>query len=91
MWKIGTRVRIIKGAKTGITGTVVIDKEEKYHKDERERFLVEFDEPMDGNIMTTLYDCKPNCWWWFDNVPGRIVETDGITIEKIGKRKNNYY
>ena len=90
MWKIGTRVRIIKSNRfttpVGIIGTVVYIR-----KDKNDRFIVEFDEPMDGNIMTTLCDCKPNCWWWFDNVPGRDVETDGITIEKIGKRKNNYY
>lgn len=90
MWKKGTRVRIIKSNRSttpvGIIGTVVYIR-----KDKNDRFIVEFDEPMDGNIMTTLCDCKPNCWWWFDSVPGRVVETDGITIEKIGKRKNNYY
>lgn len=86
MWEIGTRVRIIKSNRSttpvGIIGTVV------YKKD---RFIVEFDEPMDGNTMTALCGCKSNCWRWFDNVPVRVVETDGITIEKIGKRKNNYY
>lgn len=90
MWEIGTRVRIIKSNRfttpVGIIGTVVYIR-----KDKNDRFIVEFDEPMDGNVMTTLYNCKPNCWWWFDIVPGRIVETDGITIEKIGKRKNNFY
>ena len=90
MWEKGTRVRIIKSnrlmTQVGIMGTVVY-----IHKDGNDRFIVEFDEPMDGNYMTTFCDCKPKCWWWFDNVPGRVVETDGITIEKIGKRRNNYY
>ena len=90
MWKIGTRVRIIKSDRSttpvGIIGTVVYIR-----KDKNDRFIVEFDEPMDGNTLTVLCDSKPNCWRWFDNVPGRVVETDGITIEKIGKRKNNYY
>lgn len=91
MWEIGTRVRIIKSNRSttpvGIIGTVVYIR-----KDKNNRCIVEFDEPMNGNtIANVLCDCKPNCWWWFDIVPGRIVETDGITIEKIGKRKNNFY
>ena len=90
MWEKGTRVRIIKGAKTGITGTVVIDKEEKYHKDERERFLVEFDEPMGGHSGNGSYSGKTGSCWWFDYCPDKVTATDGIRIEQV-KRKNNYY
>lgn len=53
MWEIGTRVRIIKSnrlmTQVGIMGTVVYIR-----KDKNDRFIVEFDEPMDGNVMTTL-------------------------------------
>lgn len=90
MWKVGTRVRIIKserpGSRVGAIGTVVFRP-----RDRDDRFIVEFDEDIDGNYMTTLYDCKPRCWWWFDDVPGRVTETDQITIERRLKRKNNFY
>lgn len=46
MWEKGTRVKIIGGAKIGIGGTVVIDNAENHLNDTRDRFLVEFDEPM---------------------------------------------
>ena len=87
MWEKGTRVRIVK---TGITGTVVIDKEEMYRTDKRERFLVEFDEPMGGHRGNGAYMGEYGSCWWFDYCPDKVTATDGIKIEQI-KRKNNYY
>lgn len=87
MWEKGTRVRIVK---TGITGTVVIGKVENYHKGERERFLVEFDEPMGGHRGNGAYRGEYGSCWWFDYCPDKVTTTDGIKIEQI-KRKNNYY
>ena len=98
MWEKGTRVRIIKSNRSttpvGIIGTVVYIR-----KNKNDRFIVEFDEPMDGNIMTTFYDCKPNCWWmrgsqnsnlikWRD---GRDSESPLICKKIMKKRKNNFY
>ena len=48
MWE---RVKIIGGAKIGIGGTVVIDNAENHLNDTRDHFLVEFDEPMGGDIV----------------------------------------
>lgn len=87
MWEKGTRVRIVK---TGITGTVVIDKAEMYHKDKRERFLVEFDEPMGGHRGNGAYRGEYGSCWWFDYCSDKVTATDGIKIEQI-KRKNNFY
>lgn len=86
----GTRVRVINGYRIGLEGTVVIDKEEKYHKDERERFLVEFDESMGGHSGNGAYEGKRGHCWWFDYCPDKVTATDGIKIEQV-KRKNNFY
>lgn len=86
MWEKGTRVKIIGGAKIGIGGTVVIDNTE----DGRNRFLVEFDEHMDGHNGNGAYMGKWGCCWWFDYCLDKVVATDGIKIEQV-KRKNNYY
>lgn len=98
MWEKGTRVRIIKSNRSttpvGIIGTVVYIR-----KDKNDRFIVEFDEPMDGNVMTTLYNCKPNCWWMRGNQNSNLIKwPDGrdcespLICKKIMKnRKNNFY
>lgn len=90
MWEKGTRVRVIKGYRTDITGTVVIDKEEMHLKGKRDSFLVEFDTPMGGHSGNGTYRGKADSCWWFDYCPDRVTATDGIKIEQI-KRKNNYY
>ena len=90
MWEKGTRVKVIKGYRIGITGTVVVDKEEKYHKDGMEHFLVEFDKPMGGHDGDGTYRGKNGSCWWFDYCPDKVTATDGIKIEQV-KRKNNFY
>jgi hypothetical protein len=101
MWEIGTRVRIIKSNRSttpvGIIGTVVY-----IHKDKNDRFIVEFDEPMDGhdgNDFGTISGKSGHCWWmrgnqdsnlikWRDN---RDCEAPLICKKIMKKRKNNFY
>ena len=90
MWEKGTRVKIIEGAKIGIVGTVVIDNAENHLNDTRDRFLVEFDEPMGGHSGNGAYKGKQGYCWWFDYRLEKVIATDGIKIEQV-KRKNNYY
>ena len=89
MWKIGTRVRIIKSNRfttpVGIIGTVVYIR-----KDKNDRFIVEFDEPMGGHSGNGAYKGKQGYCWWFDYRLEKVTATDGIKIEQV-KRKNNYY
>lgn len=90
MWEKGTRVKIIGGAKIGIGETVVIDNAENHLNDTRDRFLVEFDEPMGGHSGNGAYKGKQGYCWWFDYRLEKVTATDGIKIEQV-KRKNNYY
>lgn len=101
MWKIGTRVRIIKSNRSttpvGIIGTVVYIR-----KDKNDRFIVEFDEPMDGhdgNDFGKISGKSGHCWWmrgnqdsnlikWRDN---RDCEAPLICKKIMKKRKNNFY
>lgn len=90
MWEKGTRVKVIGGAKIGMGGTVVIDNTENHLNDARDRFLVEFDEPMGGHRGNGAYRGEYGSCWWFDYCPDKVTATDGIKIEQI-KRKNNFY
>ena len=92
MWEKGTRVKIIGGAKIGLMGTVVVKRTETPVNDIRDRFLVEFDEPMDGHDGNDFgkISGKPGHCWWFDYCLEKVTITDGISIEQV-KRKNNFY
>lgn len=101
MWEIGTRVRIIKSNRSttpvGIIGTVVYIR-----KDKNNRFIVEFDEPIDGhdgNDFGKISGKPGHCWWmrgnqdsnlikWRDN---RDCEAPLICKKIMKKRKNNFY
>lgn len=97
MWEIGTRVRIIKSNRSttpvGIIGTVV------YKKD---RFIVEFDEPMDGhdgNDFGKISGKSGHCWWMGGNQDSNLIkwrdnqdcEAPLICKKIMKKRKNNFY
>lgn len=90
MWEKGTRVKIIGGAKIGLMGTVVVKRTENPVNDIRDRFLVEFDEPMGGHSGNGAYKGKQGYCWWFDYCLDNVTTTDDIRIEQV-KRKNNFY
>lgn len=76
MWKIGTRVRIIKSNRSttpvGIIGTVVYMR-----KDKNDRFIVEFDEPMDGhdgNDFGKISGKSGHCWWMRGNQDSNLIK-----------------
>lgn len=101
MWKIGTRVRIIKSNRSttpvGIIGTVVYIR-----KDKNDRFIVEFDEPMDGhdgNDFGKISGKSGHCWWMRGNQDSNLIkwrdsrdcEAPLICKKIMKKRKNNFY
>lgn len=101
MWEIGTRVRIIKSnrlmTQVGIMGTVVY-----IHKDKNDRFIVEFDEPIDGhdgNGYGKVKGKEGHCWWMRGNQDSNLIKWRDnqdcevpLICKKIMKnRKNNFY
>ena len=102
MWEKGTRVKIIGGAKIGLMGTVVVKRTETPVNDIRDRFLVEFDEPMDGhdgNDFGKISGKSGHCWWMRGNQDSNLIkwrdsrdcEAPLICKKIMKKRKNNFY